>query len=253
MKCYICQCNVSIPVIINCFPCFTKNKIHCNTYTRVCFECMIRFLQLNQSSYSRTNTLKCLTCDAVVNPRTLTFENSFDYDFFLQRVQMTGKEKCPYCFLDFDNIFSHLDECGSCYTQCVCGYVTIRDLFDYHIYSCSDHISCFVCSKFIKVEHYNVHLEECHSKKMCSKCREIVDESHYSLHENFLCKFRLVRCRFCGENFEFHSLNEHLEEHKEELKETIELLKKLLKKMYERHFEITREQNIYFERFFLTG
>lgn len=251
MKCYICQCYVSIPVMITCFPCFQRNKIHCNTYTRFCFECMIRFLQLNQSASSRSDSLKCLTCDSFVSPKELNYDNSFEYDFILQRTQVPFKQNCPYCFLDVDNIFCHLEECGSCFVQCDCGHVTIRDLHSYHIFNCMNYISCFVCSEFVKVETYNLHLEEVHHQKMCIKCKEIVNIDHTHIHENFLCKFRLIRCRFCGENLEFCSLYEHLQEHKTEVEDVIEKLKILLKKFYEKHFEISREQNVYFDRFFL--
>lgn len=253
MKCYICQCEVCIPVIVKCFPCFQVNKIHCNTFTRFCFECMVRFLQLHQSCGSRSETIKCLTCDEVVHPRTLNYKNSFEYDFFLQQMQISSRQQCPYCFLEYDGIFSHLEECPSSFVQCECGYVTIRELFNYHVYHCSEYISCNSCNEYILLENYCSHLEEKHEETFCLKCKQIVDIHHLSIHKNFLCKFRLIRCRFCKETFEFHNLNEHLEEHKQELQDVVESLKTLLKKMYEKYHEITREQNIYFERFFLTG
>jgi hypothetical protein len=62
-----------------------------------------------------------------------------------------------------------------------------------------------------------------------------------------------VRCRFCKDNFEFFNLNEHLEEHKQQLTSVIENLKNLLRNMYAKYHDISREQNTYFERYFLTG
>ena len=103
MKCYICQCEVHIPVIIKCFPCHKINNVHCNTYTRFCYECMVRFLQLNQSVGSRISSVKCLTCSETINPNHLNFNNSFEYDFLLHQMKIGLKHKCPYCFLDFDN------------------------------------------------------------------------------------------------------------------------------------------------------
>lgn len=253
MKCYICQCEVHIPVIIKCFPCYKINKIHCNTYTRFCYECMIRFLQLNQSIGSRSQSVKCLTCSEIVNPNDLNFENCFEYDFLLHQMKIGAKHKCPYCFVDYENIFSHLSSCGSNFVQCECGYVTIQDLFNFHILGCSMFIKCHVCTLPIKKNEYTDHLETVHELKFCEKCNDIVTIENESVHYKFLCKFRLIRCRFCKHNFEFLNLNQHLEEHKQQIESVIDNIKNLLRNMYVKYHEISREQNIYFERYFLTG
>lgn len=252
MKCYICQCEVHIPVMIKCFPCFKSNVVHCNTYTRFCYECMVRFLQLNQSSYSRIESLKCLTCSETIHPKTLNYSNSFEYDFLLHQMKIASKHKCPFCFLDVENVFTHLDSCGSNFIQCVCGYVTIKDLFDYHIFACPQYKNCHFCDKFIGVEDFNEHLESLHQLTNCNKCNETINVENKSVHEKFLCKFRLIRCRFCKKTFEFNNLNEHLEAHKEQTVEMIDNMKTLLRELYERYYAISKEQTIYFERFFLT-
>lgn len=253
MKCYICQCEVHIPVTIKCFPCHKINKVHCNTYTRFCYECMVRFLQLNQSVGSRVSSIKCLTCSETVNPNHLNFNNSFEYDFLLHQMKIGLKHKCPYCFLEFDNIFSHVEMCGSAFFQCDCGYVTIRDLSHFHIMGCSQYTKCSVCDLAIKKTEYNTHLETIHELTVCDKCNEITKIENLSAHQKFLCRFRLVRCRFCKENIEFLSLNQHLQEHKKQLEGVIENLKNLLRNMYVKYHDISREQNNYFERYFLTG
>ena len=91
MKCYICQCEVHIPVIIKCFPCHKINKVHCNTYTRFCYECMVRFLQLNQSVGSRISSVKCLTCSETINPNHLNFNNLIPLLF--ESLPIPAKEK----------------------------------------------------------------------------------------------------------------------------------------------------------------
>jgi hypothetical protein len=161
--------------------------------------------------------------------------------------------KCPYCFLDYDSIFSHIETCGSAFFQCDCGYVTIRDLSRFHIMECSQNVKCSICDLYIKKNEYNNHLETLHELALCEKCNEITTVINLSAHQKFLCKFRLVRCRFCKDNFEFFNLNEHLEEHKQQLTSVIENLKNLLRNMYAKYHDISREQNTYFERYFLTG
>ena len=147
MICSICQCEVNIPVSIICFPCYQPNKFHCNAITRFCYECIIRYTQLNRSTQDRNDSLKCLFCSETCSPRELNFENTFQFDFLLHSQICPNKSTCPYCFCEVLNIYKHLEVCNSSYIQCSCGYVTLKQLYKYHFTDCPDYRYCEKCKK----------------------------------------------------------------------------------------------------------
>lgn len=252
MNCYICQCNVQIPVQITCFPCFKVNKIHCNTYIRCCYECVVRFLQLNSSVVERNENLKCLLCDCKVNLKYIDFTNAFQYDYLLQQ-QNQEKEKCPFCFSFFDNIYQHIEQCESNYFQCSCGYVSIHQLKNYHYLHCSFFVECDYCNEYVDKNSFLDHLRVNHDKTMCLDCNKIISFSDENIHIQYLCQYRYIHCKFCKQSVQFCQLNDHLELHKEEIMKMIEYSKTIMNKLYKKYREIHSEQSVYFQRLFLTN
>lgn len=252
MICSICQCDIHIPVSIICFPCYQPNKFHCNAITRFCYECIIRYVQLNRSVLDRDSSLKCLFCNESCNPRELDYRNTFQFDFLLHSQLCPDKTSCPYCFCEVSNIFKHLEECNSSYTQCSCGYVTLKQLYKFHYIDCPDYHYCERCDQFIKKSDWYSHLETEHEMYECFDCNEIVLISNKNIHNMYLCPYRFIRCRFCKKNICFQNLEEHFNEHKNEIKKTISDIKDMLIKLYEHYNSILREEQNYFRRYFLT-
>ena len=252
MICSICQCEVCIPVSIKCFPCYQPNKLHCNDITRFCYDCIIRYTQLNRSTQDRNDFLKCLFCNESCSPRDLNFENTFQFDFLLHSQICPDKTTCPYCFHEVPNIYKHLEVCNSSYVQCSCGYVTLKQLYKYHFTDCPDYRYCEKCNLFIEKENWKSHMETEHGMYECIQCNEIVPTTNQKIHDMYLCPYRYIRCRFCKNDICFQNLEEHFNEHKEEVKNNIAEIKEVLIKLYEYYNTILKEERNYFQRYYLT-
>ena len=252
MICSICQCQVVIPVGLICFPCHKFNKFHCHSLTRICYECMIRYCELNRSSEDRKENLKCLFCSEVCNPRKLNFQNSFQFDFLLHNQLYPDKTECPFCFTHVSNIFNHLEKCNNSYIQCSCGYVTLKQIYKYHKMDCPDFKKCHYCNEYIKKENWMEHLFNEHEMIECQECKEIVKENNMIIHKFYLCGHRPISCKMCNEQVPLCNLQEHFQKHKEEIKNSIYEIKDFLVKLYEKYNEIIQEENKYFRRYCLT-
>lgn len=252
MICSICRCDVNIPVSIICFPCYTPNKFHCNSITRFCYDCIIRYTQLNRSIENRDLNLKCLFCDEICFLKELDYNNTFQFDFLLHTQLCPDKTTCPYCFFDVENIYTHLEKCNSSYFQCSCGFVTLKQLHKFHFMDCPNYSFCSRCNKFIENINWLDHLNIEHGMYECLECKEIVLITNERIHNQYLCSYRFIRCRFCKSNICFQDLESHFLEHKNEIKKTISELKDVLIKLYEHYNSILKEENNYFKRYYLT-
>ena len=149
-------------------------KFHCHSVTRICFECMIRYCQLNRSQKDRTDILKCLFCNETCDPKKLTYSNTFQFDFFLHNQLYPDKTECPFCFTKVSNIFNHLEICPSSYVQCSCGYITLKQIHKYHFIDCSDYKKCPYCNDFIQKDDWFDHLYHKHDMVECNECRKLL-------------------------------------------------------------------------------
>lgn len=252
MICSICQCQVCIPVMLLCFPCYSFNKFHCHSVTRVCYECMIRFCELNRSKEERKEILKCLFCKEICNPKKLTYSNTFQFDFLLHNQLYPNKTECPFCFLNVSNIFNHLEDCNNSYIQCSCGYITLKQIYKYHFIDCPNYKKCPYCNECIKKEDWIEHLYDKHEMIECEECKEIIKENNNFIHRYYLCPHRIISCRMCNEQVSLNLLQEHFQKHKEEIKNSITEIKDFLVKLYEKYNEILQEEQKYFKRYCLT-
>lgn len=252
MICSICQCQVCIPVSLICFPCYSFNKFHCHSVNRVCYECVIRYCELNCNQNERSESLKCLFCPETCNLQKLNFSNTFQFDFLLHNQLYPNKTECPFCFQFVSNIFHHLEKCNDSYIQCSCGYISLRQIYRYHFHDCPHYKKCNYCEEYIPKEDWINHLYEYHEMFECSECKEIVKENNKLIHKYYLCPYRIISCRMCNEQVCLHDLQEHFQKHKDEIKKSITDIKDFLIKLYEKYNEILQEEQKYFKRYCLT-
>lgn len=240
--CPICQDTVSIPVLINVFPCYDKNKIHCFTFTRVCLTCALQYLYLKSSRESRPSSVKCLYCPATCNPQTLSLSNHVQFDYFLPRVSPhLVPVHCPFCFEYTSSIISHLSECKYMYVECECGYVTFRQLLKYHTHHCPHYRSCKVCAQIIHERDYFHHLLLEHDHMECEYCHDYFHFREIVNHKANDCPYRKIHCRFCSKNIPFNEFKEHLEVHEKKLYSNIDNLKSMITNV-EKMLEYIREE-----------
>mgnify|MGYP005704392613 FL=1 len=212
MECPICQDEVYIPVSIICFPCFKRNEIHCHTFTRFCLSCAFQYLSLNVSRLDRPSNVRCVFCEQNVSPRQLTTLNSaIEFDFVLANT--LEAKQCPFCFRTVDRIFEHLKECPYMPVQCVCGYVTLRELQKYHKRQCSHFVKCTLCSEMVSRRAFQEHMQETHQFSPCRLCGDMVFNPLHTEHRRSFCEYRKIKCSICHSMVCFKDLESHYQDH----------------------------------------
>ena len=252
MICSICQSDICIPVTIKAFGCYNTNRFNCHSMTRFCFECTIKYLQLNRSVIDRDEEIKCLFCPEKCYPKELNFENSFMFDFLLHAQLFPKKTNCPFCFGSYDNIFKHLEDCESSYIQCSCGYVTLQQLYPFHILNCQEFEICLECDQPIHQNYYETHLYEEHGIEKCSQCGEFIKIINRAEHDMFSCRYRYINCCVCHNSICFNDLEEHYNEHKKNIKNIIIDMNNMIMKLSDDYRNILKDENFYFTKKYLT-
>ena len=227
--CPICQDTVKIPIIINVFPCYRPNTIHCFTFIRICLTCVFEYFHLKITSTCRPLSIKCLYCPESCNPQRLTFERNFTYDYFLSEMKPECLPlTCPFCFEHTSSILSHLQSCKYMYYQCDCGDVTFRLLSKYHNRHCPFFKTCEICYENIHQEDYANHLLLQHDHIECELCHEFFHFRDLRNHQLNHCLFRKVQCKFCIKNVWYKDFVEHLQTHEDKLLTSIDNLKSMI-------------------------
>lgn len=220
MECSICLSNVKIPIILECFECFSPYKYNCMTTNRTCFAC---FLDLKK------NKNNCFICRSkVVDYNKFRIDLEFIYN---------DKEKdcfqCKFCENNFNNhkdLYKHCFLDNQCIYKCLCNEFIIKNDEIKHKSKCSKFIFCNFCKKFhIKekcCKNSNEFFCEIFPNK-CLHCCEIVINPNHWKNE---CIFRKIQCPNCKEIFIADNIMEHFIGHLKKSKMKQELLNEILKK-----------------------
>lgn len=254
MICYICRENVVIPVELTCFECFQVNKLHCNSYVRICLDCAIQYLELHKSPLNRILYRKCLTCQQVCFPFQLNFNNSYMVDF-LQMKNDTNVHTCSYCN-EFSGksieILHHLNDCPDFFVNCKCNQVIVRKDFFEHCKNCPFHTVCEPCKKTFDNFEYIIHLQEVHGEMVCQQCNQIIKIDNLFQHLRHECKKRNMFCFACNEFVTFDNFEQHLLEHEEEYREQIKKIEKEYVNMNLLYRFIQNKRTNLFHNYYLT-
>lgn len=235
MICYICRNDVVLPVEMICFPCFSVNQIHCNSFVRICLKCAIDYLQLNRGSFERDFTRKCLTCQETVYLSMLRFSNTIKFDFQMIR-DATGEIYCPFCesFTGSGmDLFHHLKECPEYMHECECKKILPhRYMLRMHQFSCPNYKHCLICDEFVNIRDYSHHQLNQHNCIPCAHCKEYLPFEELFEHE-YYCLDRKVECFYCKTYVANRHLKTHFAQHELELVENIQCSKEKLSKLFD--------------------
>lgn len=237
LKCPLCLETCCVPVELTCFPCFSLTSVHCYSFTRLCFQCAVSWLQLHLVPSQRpSSSLKCLYCEERVVPSQIEAKTGFRIDFFLSarhggESDETGPDvewrcgACPETFPTRRGLEDHvLSRCEHTYRHlCPCG--------TYYASVATDHpcTRCVQCNEFIAVTKKARHDEEQHPGHFCHQCHQFV-QSRPHHHQSTECIARHVVCDFCGLSFEAIHFVDHLLSHLEESNERSRCLADVLNK-----------------------
>ena len=235
MICYICRNEVVLPVELICFPCFSVNEVHCNSYVRLCLFCAIEYLQLNKGYFEREFTRKCLTCHETVFLSLLHFNNALKFDFQIIKEDEKVIE-CPFCFEYQGNmmsVFHHLKQCPEYFCECACKkIIPFRKMLRSHHFNCSHHKHCLTCDTFVPVHDFAQHQRQIHNTIECVHCKEYLPLEELFEHE-YYCPERKVECFVCKEKFLNKDLKDHYADHELQLLAKIQDVKLTLSKLFD--------------------
>lgn len=215
-NCCICMEKLVIPVEFTCFSCFSFNQIGCSSFCRVCLACATSFLQLDKDVEQRDYTKKCLYCPGTVSLSQITAKRSLRKDFTLMLLD-NSSNGCPFCnnFVGTQIILNHHieKECPKYYMQCSCHRVFKREDFYFHLFSCSAHLHCNLCTRYVLKNQYMDHMYHAHEYSLCHSCQQFIKSPMLNNHAINDCRDRFVVCDYCKEMCRFKNYKDHLEDH----------------------------------------
>lgn len=232
--CSICMDSVFLPVEMNCFSCFSENKIHCNSLIRTCRVCSCKFLQLNRNVVDRDFVKKCLYCPGVCHPKFLSLHSSFRKDFIMMKNDKTIYD-CPYC-RDFVGTQIEIDKhiettCMESPIQCDCGRINPKKHVEDHQNNCPNFTTCHVCDSNVKKHELRSHFITVHNLLECFHCKNYVLKNLLSDHILFTCQERIELCKICRKELPHYEIYEHHQDHLHTLENQITVQKKKLNAM----------------------
>jgi hypothetical protein len=228
-QCQICLDDVIIPVEITVFPCYLKKGINCFSIKRICEQCAILYLELNKTTFQKSNTKKCIFCSATIPLKHIN-EPPYKKDFLLMSMDPRKNLKCPYC----DVTASHLElerhvsrECKNINETCLCGKVDRREIIQgEHKLECCFFKQCCVCKSFINKSDYQMHLLTHHNLNYCQLCDHAIVSSIQE-HLRDECIMRIIKCTHCNTSLVSYNYLDHLIHHASESKKRIKLLNEI--------------------------
>lgn len=227
-ECIICKDTVLIPVEVTCFECFSKDKVSCSTFSRVCRKCAHDYLELDKSVVQRRLYTRCFYCPAVVRLFNLSSHNAYRKDFLLVQNDVSQNHVCPYCHIFQGNqimIDTHLDtECPAFVVQCSCGRCLERQDLSFHYPFCLQHAQCQECQDYIVVDNFESHMSEHHDMRRCTLCRKFVLVQDVLTHLTQECPHRIISCDYCQASLEFRHMTTHLDDHVKNFETTFQQL-----------------------------
>jgi hypothetical protein len=240
--CTICMEGVVIPVELHCFPCSVVDRIHCNTFTRLCFGCAFHYLELYKSRFARDTVKKCLMCPGHADPTRLAWRDAMRVDFFMMR-RDDGRHSCPFCgeFEDTQiHLYTHIATCPSFPVECGCGIVMKREELVFHYFLCARHVFCASCGSYVLKDTIDAHLRGVHAMVRCVLCGSVIPADQEEEHAEAWCPERLVACAVCFCLQRFHGYEQHLLEHKTHLLREISAQKDVMDALMEQYRTIER-------------
>ena len=272
-KCVICQENVFLPVIINCFPCYSKNEIHCYSMNRQCFRCVCDYLQVFREN--RELFRKCLFCPNTLflDETNLHYNDIFSFDFYLMKQDRNNSYFCPLCKEACKEesckeesckeesckeecqqqdtrmnqirkgtqieIYRHMEiDCPFFPLFCLCKKYFFRHEIDSHKKKCIHFFYCFYCHVFLPSHEKKIHLIHSHSFMECPQCLELFPKDQIDSHLREKCPHRLVSCNLCFQSVSYSKIHIHLIKHGEDLHRELILNQ-------EKHQQLLRSFSIY--------
>lgn len=211
--CPLCLETCRVPVEITGFPCYSPDTIHCHTMIRYCKACCIHLFELDRPPHERKQYLKCLYCDANMNPQSLATW-PFRTDHFLIRRDVAQDIPCPRCDYCAPN-HQHLEKhCGE-----TCPH------------------------KVTMVEEEKQDMVVCAE---CDKCTLLCMNEHLETE----CMMRWVPCKYCKEKVKALYFTDHLLLHREESRSRCQLLQEILSKEREWGQRILQESREFYGEMF---
>ena len=248
VDCVICLQRVCIPVRITGFAC-GKRERGCNSCVRICYECAMRYLQLDRSVEERKSSIKCLTCSATLDPKTVFKPKTvMEKDYLYMSMDPCSNYRCiasaSGCVYqgsqnEIDRHFT--TSCPYRFIECRCGeLVSGVENVRRHRSKCLFYIRCPVKEcKDTFVDKYEVetHLLREHGQMICAhtECRKVVNAEQFEQHIKQDCIYRLVRCpcEDCNLSVRFFDLHHHVRNHLDTARDYLEYAKNKLKKYEE--------------------
>jgi len=192
----LCLQNGIIPVKITNFKCHDRNKIHCNSFERICLSCVLQ-----------SDIEKCFYCHQPLKGNEVEFEIDYEYisnDTF-------SIYTCPYCHKKKGShleITKHVLE-NHLY-HCECSKIMLEKNVQKHLRFCSQCEYCVQCKKNVKF---------CRHQKLkikCHKCHSEVPRGdvmqHYMVHaENYKKKIQILKEFVTSERKEYYELLKTME------------------------------------------
>lgn len=219
MDCSLCLSTVNLPVLLECFECFTPYQYHCMSKHKFCFTC---FLQL------KLNINNCLFCRSKV----IDYEKfRIDLDYIYNDTNQNNFQ-CKFCSQNFNNhidLYKHIFVEKKCIYKCECNeFVTIENKHE-HQTSCQKYIFCNFCKTNHLKKNCQRQLDEYYCENFPNKCLycsdTISDDNHWTIE----CIYRKIECPSCKEIYPAHNIMEHYIEHLTKSKKKQNILNQILK------------------------